>query len=125
MDECCIPHFVKIGDHRITYNKNIILTAIGAKVYNGLFLNRIRTEDEKILMKNQIDFRRNRSTTSQILTIRQTMDVGCEKNLEAALLLVYFSKTFGSIHRGKMEQILLVYNLPPPTHTHKQKLSLL
>ncbi len=32
-------------------------------------------------------------------------------------MFVDFSKTFDSIHRGKMEQILLVYGLPKETVT--------
>ena len=39
------------------------------------------------------------------------------KNLEARLLFVDFSKEFEFIHRGKMEQILLVYGLPKETVT--------
>ncbi len=38
-----------------------------------------------------------------------------KKNLEATLLFVDFSKVFDSIHRGKMEQILLVYGIPKET----------
>ena len=34
------------------------------------------------------------------------------KNLQATLLFVDFTKAFDSIHRGKMEQILLAYSLP-------------
>ena len=37
------------------------------------------------------------------------------KNLQATLLFVDFTKTFNSIHRGKMEQILLAYGLPEET----------
>ena len=33
------------------------------------------------------------------------------KNLQATILFVDFSKDFNSIHRGKMEQILLAYGL--------------
>ena len=64
--------------------------------------------------KNQNGFRRNRSTTSQILTIRQMLGVRA-KNLEATLLFVDFSKAFDSIHRGKIEQILLAYSLSKET----------
>ena len=34
------------------------------------------------------------------------------RNLQAVLLFVDFSKAFDSIHRGKMEQILLAYGIP-------------
>ena len=38
-----------------------------------------------------------------------------QKNLQATLLFVDFTKAFDSIHRGKMEQILLAYGLPKET----------
>ena len=37
------------------------------------------------------------------------------KNLRVTLLLVDLTKGFDSIHRGKMEQILLAYSLPKET----------
>ena len=67
MDTVCILHFPKKGDLRI------------AKDYRGItpihsgqdpLRNRIEPKIEKLLRKNHNDFRRNRSTTSQILTIR-------------------------------------------------------
>ena len=112
----CILPFPKKGDLGIAKNyRGITLTAIAAKVYNALLLNRIRPEVEKILRKNQNGFRRNRSTTSQILTVRRIVEGVRAKNLEATLLFVDFSKAFDSIHRGKMEQILLAYGLPKET----------
>ena len=38
-----------------------------------------------------------------------------QKNLEATLLFVDFSKAFDSIHRGTMNQILVAYGLPKET----------
>ena len=60
-------------------------------------------------------FRRNRSTTSQILTIRRIHEGVRAKNLQATLIFVDFTKAFDSIHRGKMEQILLAYGIPKET----------
>ena len=37
------------------------------------------------------------------------------KNLQATLIYVDFTKAFDSIHRGKMEQILLAYGIPKET----------
>ena len=68
-----------------------------------------------ILRKNQNGFRRNRSTTSQILTIRRILKGVRVKNQQVTLLFVDFTKAFDSIHRGKMEQILLAYGLPKET----------
>ena len=71
-----------------------------------------RTKIENILRKNQNSFRRNRSTTSQILTISKILEGVRAKSLEATILFVDFAKAFDSIHGGKMEQILLAYGLP-------------
>ena len=70
---------------------------------------------DNILRKNQNGFRRNRSTTSQILTIRRILEGVRAKNLQATLIFVDFTKAFDSIHRGKMEQILLAYGIPKET----------
>ena len=70
---------------------------------------------DNILRKNQNGFRRNRSMTSQILTIRRILEGIRAKNLQAILLSVDFTKAFDSIHRGKLEQILLAYGLPKET----------
>ena len=43
------------------------------------------------------------------------LKVYAQKNLQATILFVDFTKAFDSIHRGKMEQILLAYGLPKET----------
>ena len=69
--EGCILPFPRKGDLGIAKNyPGITLTSIAAKIYNALLLNRIELEIEKTLRKNKNGFRRNRSTTLQILTIR-------------------------------------------------------
>ena len=112
----CILPFPKKGDLGLAKNyRGITLTSIAAKIYNALLWNRIVPQIDKILRKNQNGFRRNRSTTSQILTIRRILEGVRAKNLQATLLFVDFTKAFDSIHRGKMEQILLAYGLPEET----------
>ena len=91
---------------------------MAAKVNNALFLNSIKPEIEKILRKNQNSFRRNRSTTSQVRTIcRIIKRIRSKKNLKATLSFLDFSKAFDSIHRGKIERILLAYGLSKETVT--------
>ena len=109
----CILPFPKKGDLRLTKNyRGILLTPIAAKIYNALQRNHIEPKIDNILRNNLNGFRRNRSTTSQILTIRRILKGVPAKNLEATILFVNFTKVFDSIHRGKMEQILLAYGLP-------------
>ena len=83
--------------------------------FDALLRNRIEPKIDKILRKNQNGFRRYRSTTSQIWTIRRILEGATAKILEATILFVDFSKAFDSIHRGKIEQILLDYGLPKET----------
>ena len=104
----CILPFPKKGDLRLAKNyRGITLRSIAGKIYNALLRNCIVPQIDKIRRKNQNGFRRNRSTTSQILTIRKILEGVRAKDLQATLLFVDFTKAFDSIHRGKMEQILL------------------
>ena len=112
----CILPFPKKGDLGLAKNyRGITLTSIAAKIYNALLRNCIVPQIDKILRKNQNGFRRNRSTTSQILTIRRILEGVRAKNLQLTLLFVDFTKACDSIHRGKMEQILLAYGRPEET----------
>ena len=104
------------GDLGLAKNyRSITFTSIEAKIYNVLLRNHIEPKIDNILRKNQNGFQRNRSTTSQILTICQILEGVRAKNLDATILLVDFTKAFDSIDRGKMEQILLAYGLPKET----------
>ena len=112
----CILPFPKKGNLGLAKNyRGITLTSIAAKIYNALQRNRIEPKIDNILRKNQNGFRRNRSTTSQILTIRRILEGVRAKNLQATLIFVDFTKAFDSIHRRKMEQILLAYDTPKET----------
>ena len=112
----CILPFPKKGDLGLAKNyQGITLTSIVAKIYNALLYNRIEPKIENIFRKNQNGFWRNRSTTSQILTICRILEGVREKNLEATILFVDFVKAFDSIHREMMEQILLAHGLPKET----------
>ena len=91
----CILPFPKKGDLGLAKNyRGITLTSIAAKIYNALLRNRIEPKIDNILRKNQNGFRRNRSTTSQILTIRRILEGVRAKNLQATLIFVDFTKAF-------------------------------
>ena len=113
MEEGMHTPFPKKGYLGLVKNyRGIILTSIAAKIYNALLRNCIEPKINNILRKNWNGFRRNRYMTSQILTIRRILKGVQAKNLQATLLFDDFTKAFDSIHRGKMEQILLAYGLP-------------
>ena len=100
---------LKKNDHGITKNyRGITLISIAVKAYNVLLLNPVKPDIKKIL---RIRFWKNGSMTSHFLTIHWIIEGVHTKNLKATLLFIDFSKAFDSIHRGKMEQILLAYDL--------------
>ena len=80
------------------------LTAIVAKGYIAVFINCIQPVIEKILWKNQNGFRRNRLTTSLILTISRIIEVMRTKNIVETLLFINLFKVFDSLQRGMIEQ---------------------
>ena len=115
MKGCFLP-FRKKGDHGLAKNcRGIKLTSIATKIYNALLQDCREPKIDNILRKNKNGFRRNRSTTSQILTIRRILEGVRVKKLQVTLLFVDFTKAFDSIHRWKMEQIIRAYGLPKET----------
>ena len=97
----CSLVFLKNGDLKISKKyRDLSLTGIAAKFYNALFLNCFRLEIEKYRKV----FRSNRSKTSLILKIRQSIEVQ-SKNLVTTLLPVDFSEVFDPVLKGKLEQI--------------------
>ena len=53
--------------------------------------------------------------TPQILNIYRILEGVPAKNVQVTFLFVDFTKAFDSIHRGKMELILLAYGLSKET----------
>ena len=112
----CILPFPKKDKLGLAKNfRGITQTSIAAKIYYAIQRNHIEPKLGNILRKTQNGFRRNRSSTSQILTIRRILEGVRPKNRQATILYVDFTKAFESLHRGKMEQILLAYGLPKET----------
>ena len=113
MTKGCILPFPKKGDFGLAKE----LPRYKAYIHSiqNLQCPTTKPKIHSILRKNQNGFRRNRSTTSQILTIRRILEGERAKNLQTTLLFVDFTKAFDSIHRGKMEQILLAHGLPKET----------
>ena len=115
MQGCILP-FPKKGDLRLAKNyRSIKLISKAAKIYNALIRKCIEPKIDNILRKNQNGFRRNKSTTSQILTIHRILAGVQVKKLRSKILFVNFTKAFDSIPKGKMEQILLAYGLVKET----------
>ena len=67
--------FPKKGDLGVAGNyRGITLTAVAAKIYNKMLLNRLRPHIAPLLRKNQNGFRTNRTTPAQILALRRIIE---------------------------------------------------
>ena len=77
-----------------------------------MILNRIQPEAEKKLRDNQNGFRKGRSTTSHILTLRRILEGARAKNLSAVMVFIDFKKAFDSVDRVTLMKILLAYGIP-------------
>ena len=87
--EGCLLPIPKKGNLVITKNyRGITLTAIAAKIYNLMLLNRTRPKLDRVLRKNQNGSRINLSTSGQKLTIGCILEGIKSKNLLAALLFI-------------------------------------
>ena len=78
-------------------------------------LTRVETLYKAVCISLRVCNRINRSTTAQILTIHRILEGVRAKTLQATILFVDFTNAFDSIHRWKMELILLAYGLPKET----------
>ena len=90
---CNIIPVPKKGDLTDTNNyRGISLTSIVTKTLNRMILNRIQPEVDKKLRDNQNGFRKGRSTTSHILTLRRILEGARAKNLSAVMVFIDFRK---------------------------------
>ena len=103
----------KTGDLGDTGNyRRISLTVVAANIYNKLLLNRKRSHLGPLLWISQNGFCPGGSTAAQIVTFRRLIEGVKAKQLQSVITFVDFKKTFDSIHRGKLMEILLVYGVP-------------
>ena len=91
--------------------REITLFSSVHKMYNKMFLNRIRPILDEKLRTNQNGFRPGRSTFTQILTLRRIIEGVKSKTLPAVMIFVDFHEAFDSIHRGKLMDILKAYGI--------------
>lgn len=107
-----IPVFKK-GDRATFGNyRGISLLPSCYKVLSNIILKRIQPYAEECLGDYQAGFRRNRSTTDQIFTLRQIFEKCWEHNMDVHNIFVDFSKAYDSIIRKQMWSILEEFGIP-------------
>lgn len=109
-------HIIKIpkkGDLSNCDNyRGITLLSIPGKIFYRILLERMRDSVDKELRDNQAGFRKNRSCTDQIATLRIIVEQSLEWNSSLYINFVDFQKAFDSLHRDTLWQLLRHYGIP-------------
>ena len=92
--------------------RGITLLSLTSKVFCRIILQRIIAAVDTILRQEQAGFRKGRSCTDHIFTLRQILEQSHEWNSSLYLVFVDFEKAFDSLHRDSLWKILRHYGIP-------------
>ena len=85
------------------------------KILSNILFARISPFAENIIGNYQCGFRKNRSTTNQIFTLRQVLEKTKEFVIETHRLFVDFKSAYGAINRGQLYNAISGLNVPSKT----------
>ena len=109
-------HIIKLpkkGDLSSCENyRGITLLSVPGKVFNRILLERMRDAVDVRLRDHQAGFRRDRSCTDEIATLRIIVEQSLEWNSLLYVNFVDFHKAFDSLHRDTLWQLLRHYGIP-------------
>lgn len=103
----------KKGDKSKCSNyRGISLLSVCYKVFAKILQKRLTPIAENLIGEYQCGFRKNRSTTDQIFTIRQILEKCYEFNVDVHQLYIDFKKAYDSVIRGKLRETLREFHVP-------------
>ncbi|CAH8549680.1 unnamed protein product [Schistosoma guineensis] len=109
-------HLVKIpkkGDLSKCENyRGITLLSIPGKVFNRVLLNRMKDAVDAQLRDQQAGFRKDRSCTDQIATLRIIVEQSVEWNSSLYINFIDYEKAFDSVDRRTLWKLLRHYGIP-------------
>jgi hypothetical protein len=82
------------------------------KILHNILSSRLTTYAEEIIGDHQCGFRRNRSTTDQIFSIRQILEKKWEYNEAVHQLFIDFKKVYDSVRTEVLYNILIEFVIP-------------
>jgi hypothetical protein len=107
-----VPIPKKPSARTLDQHRGIALMNLAAKLFNRILLDRVRPLVDKWLLNEQNGFRRGRSTTQHILTLRRITEECIAHKLELHLIFIDFRKAFDSVSRAMLPSILKAYGIP-------------
>jgi sorting nexin-29 len=93
-------------------HRGISLLSTAYKLLTTILKERLECFSEEILGDYQAGFRRNRSTSDQLFTVRQILTKCWEFDVDIYQLFVDFKQAYDSINREKLYRILLTFDIP-------------
>jgi hypothetical protein len=119
-------HLVKLpkkGDLSNCNNyRGITLLSNPGKVFNRVMLERMKEAVDKHLRDQQAGFRKNRSCTDQIATLRIIIEQSLEWNSSLWVNFIDYEKAFDSVDRPTLWKILRHYGIPQKIVTLIEKM---
>jgi len=95
--------------------RGITLLSTPSKVFSRVLLNRLQDAVDCTLRDEQAGFRRRRSCTEQIFTLRNIIEQSLEHQQDLIINFIDFKKAFDSVHRPSLWKILTNYSIPKKT----------
>jgi sorting nexin-29 len=92
--------------------RGISLLSTSYKILYNILLARLTPYADEIIEDHQCGFWRNRSTTSQIFYIRQTLEKKLEYNDTVHQLFIDFKKAYDFVRREILHSILVEFGIP-------------
>ena len=92
--------------------RGITLLSIPGKVFNRILLNRMKDAVDPHLRDQQAGFRKERSCTDQIATLRIILEQSLEWNSPLYVNFIDYEKAFDSVDRESLWRLLRHYGVP-------------
>uniref|UniRef100_A0AAV2J1Z3 Reverse transcriptase domain-containing protein n=1 Tax=Knipowitschia caucasica TaxID=637954 RepID=A0AAV2J1Z3_KNICA len=92
--------------------RGITLLSIPGKVFNRILLNRMKDAVDPHLRDQQAGFRKERSCTDQIATLRIILEQSLEWNSPMYVNFIDYEKAFDSVDRQSLWKLLRHYGVP-------------
>ena len=92
--------------------RGISLLSVPGKIFNRVILNRLKNAVDPRLRDNQAGFRRNRSCTDQIATLRIILEQSLEWRTPLYVNFIDYEKAFDSVDRNSLWKLLRHYGIP-------------
>ena len=92
--------------------RGITLLSIPGKVFSRILLERMKHSVDETLRENQAGFRKGRSCTDHIATLRITLEQAEEWNSPLIVNFVDYEKAFDSMDRNTLWKLMRQYGIP-------------